>query len=534
MGRRVEPNIYKNTFYKGTMTDDAAECILSLRDEKSLPAIRNSIYLLADYQVTELINAAEGYLAENGNLIGFNFVPDKPYERGALRDEQTIGAAFLFFAGSALLGDEVGLGKTVETAALCNLVENVEVQAGRKFSFCFLTENTIVPQIWQKMIKFTGKYCSMLPDALKDHVDEWVRQNENGQVTSLVGPHSLLNSPAFIAYCARHPFSVFIIDESSILKNSTTDMYVNTAAILKSHSRRIMLNATPLENAVRDFYNQLVLLDNFFMPSVTDFQRDYCKMSMQGGTYRVTGTKNEDIFRGAISLRYLARTRKDLGAEYQGNSSKIIVLEPSKLQKEMMRKSSLYQMIFDYPPDVDRHIEFNVDDVPKMRMVLDLMKNINLDDGKLFIYCRFINCQQKLKELLEANKYSAVIYNGQTKKKERESILRAFNEGAYDVMITNVKRGLDLNICNHCILYTIDPNPQKMVQAEGRMTRDFDVFAKHLYILAMRGKEEDSLKSTIKDRVSMAKRLTITGNSMVMDAILSDDEPVFVDYYSKN
>ena len=73
-----------------------------------------------------------------------------------------------------------------------------------------------------------------------------------------------------------------------------------------------------------------------------------------------------------------------------------------------------------------------------------------------------------------------------------------------------------------------------MVQAEGRMTRDFDVFAKHLYILAMRGKEEDSLKSTIKDKVSMAKRLTITGNSMVMDAILSDDEPVFVDYYSKN
>lgn len=427
MGKKIEPNIYRNTYYKGTMTDDAAECILSLREEKCLPAIRNSIYVLADYQVTELINAANAHIKEHGTMADFNFVPDKPYERGTLRDEQTIGAAFLFFAGSALLGDEVGLGKTVETAALCNLVENVEVKAGRNFSFCFLTENSIVPQIWQKMIKFTGKYCSILYDAEKNHVDNWIEQNKDGQLTSLVGPHSLLNNPAFILYCARHPFSVFIIDESSILKNSTTETYKNTAAILRSHSRRIMLNATPLENAIRDFYNQLVLLDNFFMPCVSDFQKNYCKMSMQGGRYDVVGTKNEDIFRGAISLRYLARTRKDLGAEYQGNSSKIFVLEPSPLQKGMMRKSSLYQLIFDYPPDVDRHLAFDVLDIPKMRMVLDIMNNINLDDGKLFIYCRFINCQEKLKEILEEKGYSAVIYNGQTKAKERANILRALS-----------------------------------------------------------------------------------------------------------
>lgn len=527
---KYEPNIYKNTYFKGTMTDDAAECILSLRGEKSMPAIKNSIYLMADYQVTELKDAAMEYIAEHGSLKGFDYVPDKPYEKGELRDEQTIGAAFLFFAGSALLGDEVGLGKTVETAALCNLVENVETRAGNRFSFCFLTEKPNVEQIRDKMIKFTGRYVDLLPDALKGHVDKWVQQNADGQEVSLVGPHSLLNNPEFILYCARHPFSVFIIDESAVLKNSTTEIYKNTAAVFRSHNRRILLNATPLETELRDFYNQLILLDNYFMPSVSSFTKDFCKTTMQGGTFQVVGTRNEDIFKNAISLRYLARTRKGLGAAYQGNESKVFVLEPSKVQKQLVKKSSLYQLINDYPPDVDLHLGFNIKDIPKMRMVLDIMSNVSLSSGKVFIYCRFINCQKKLQEILAEHGYSSVIYNGQTKAKDKARILDSFNAGEYDVMITNVKRGLDLNICNYCILYTIDPNPQKMVQAEGRMTRDFDIYAKHVYILAMRGREEDSLNDSIKNRATMATKVTVTGNSMVMDAILSDKEKVYIEY----
>ena len=48
-GKALEPNIYKNTYYKGTLTNDAAECILSLRNEKCMPAIRNSIYVFNNF-----------------------------------------------------------------------------------------------------------------------------------------------------------------------------------------------------------------------------------------------------------------------------------------------------------------------------------------------------------------------------------------------------------------------------------------------------------------------------------------------------
>ena len=59
---------------------------------------------------------------------------------------------------------------------------------------------------------------------------------------------------------------MFIIDESSIIKNTTSDIYKNTKAILKYHERKILLNATPLEQNVLEFYNQLDLLVDIEIP----------------------------------------------------------------------------------------------------------------------------------------------------------------------------------------------------------------------------------------------------------------------------
>ena len=89
----------------------------------------------------------------------------------------------------------------------------------------------------------------------------------------------------------------------------------------------------------------------------------------------------------------------------------------------------------------------------------------------------------------------------------------------YDVLITNIQRGLDLNNCDNCILYTIDPNPQKMVQFEGRMTRDFNVKYKSLYLLVCMGKEKKFVEETLKLRVDAAEDFAIQGKSMTVAAL---------------
>ena len=72
-------------------------------------------------------------------------------------------------------------------------------------------------------------------------------------------------------------------------------------------------------------------------------------------------------------------------------------------------------------------------------------------------------------------------------------------------------------------MYTIDPNPQKMVQFEGRMTRDFDVMYKSLYFLVSMGKEKKFMEETLKMRVEASESFVNVGKSMTIEALRERD-----------
>ena len=510
---------FKGKYLQGSLSDKSCQALLNLIEGvEEIEGLKHCIQNLPSHLVQDIINDYENYEKEHGTMVGFK----KSYKPviGELRPAQTVGVAFMYLAKSALLGDEVGLGKTVQCAGLCNLIADEFRKRGSNFRFCFLTEKSSINQIRNKMIQFTGQYVRMLESGEAGVVKKYLKSYENGNRCSIVGSHSLLNSSEFLIHTSHHPFDLFIIDESSIIKNTTSDVFKNTKAILKYHERKILLNATPLEQNVLEFYNQLNLLDNDFLPTLAEFKRRYCVMK-QGvfGFDEIAGYKNTEEFKQATAFRYLARTRASLGAEYVDNSYKTILVPLSDAQKRLIKKTSLYAMVHDYPPGVDRTIEFNPENVPKAGALLSVLNSIDVSTGKALVYCKFVDCQLKLKELLEEYGYRTAILNGSTKVKERNETIDKFLNNGYDVLITNIQRGLDLNNCDNCILYTIDPNPQKMVQFEGRMTRDFNVKYKSLYLLVCMGKEKKFVEETLKLRVDAAEDFAIQGKSMTVAAL---------------
>ena len=150
---------------------------------------------------------------------------------------------------------------------------------------------------------------------------------------------------------------------------------------------------------------------------------------------------------------------------------------------------------------------------------MSVLSKIDVSSEKALVYCRFVDCQLKLKELLEEHGYRVAVLNGTTKVKEKNQILEKFLSNGYDILITNIQKGLDLNNCNNCIMYTIDPNPQKMVQFEGRMTRDFNVMYKSLYLLVSMGKEKKFVEETLKLRVDASDAFVTQGKSMTVSAL---------------
>ena len=515
---------YKGKYLQGSLSDKECEQILYLIENVSvINELKHCIQDLPKHTIMDIISHYESYEKEhNGDMSEFK--KEYPIVVGDLRDTQTIGVAFMALSKSALLGDEVGLGKTVQCAGLVNYLSARYAKEGKPFRYCFLTEKTSINQIRNKMIQFTGQYVRMLESGEQAIVKKYMKSYDNGNHCSIVGGHSLLNSSEFLLHTSKHPFDLFIIDESSIIKNTTSDIFKSTQALFKYHERKILLNATPLEQNVLEFYNQLNLLDSTFLPPLAEFKRRYCLMKQGAfGFTEIAGYKNTEEFKQAVCMRYLARTRASLGAQYVDNSYKTILVPLSDVQKKLIKKTTLYSMVHDYPPGVNRDIPFNVETTPKAGALLYVLSQIDVASGKALVYCRFIDCQQKLKELLEENGYKVAILNGGTKVKEKNAIIDKFLGNNYDVLITNIQRGLDLNNCDNCIMYTIDPNPQKMVQFEGRMTRDFNVMYKSLYLLVAMGKEKKFVEETLKLRVDASDAFVTTGKSMTLSALKKRD-----------
>ena len=518
--------LYNGKYLQGSLDDKVCGALSTLVESVSeVTGIKNCIVNFPFNIVSDIISDYENYEKEHGTIAGFK----KSYTPipGELTPAQTVGVAFMYYAQSALLGDEVGLGKTVQCAGLINLLKRDFDKAGKPFRFCFLTEKSSIKQIRRKLIQFTGTYVGELETGEQRVVKQYIDRYEKGNHCSIVGGHSLLNSSEFLIHTAQHPFDLIVIDESSIIKNTTSDIFKNTKALFKFHKRKILLNATPLEQNVLEFYNQLNLLDPYFLPPLGEFKKRYCIMERGVFGYtEISGYKNTEEFKTAVGLRYIGRTRASLGAKYEGNEYKIVIVPLSKEQKKLQRNTSLYSLIYDYPTGVDRNVDFNLETTPKAGALISILKNLDMSSSKVLVYCRFVDCQARLKELMENEGFRVAILNGTSKIKERNELLDRFLNNEFDVLITNIQKGLDINNCDTCIMYTIDPNPQKMVQFEGRMTRDFDVQYKNLYMLVADGREKKFVEETLKLRVDATDAFVSQGKSMTTKALKDFDNIV--------
>lgn len=523
---------YKETYLQGSMSDEAAQLIVSLDDYSEVQELKHIITNMPDHIIDEFKKSAEAHIKKNKTYAGFD---DSVYREqagiGTLRPAQTIGAAHMYYAGSMVLGDQVGTGKTVEVAALIRILMKEYASEKRKFRYVFLAEKTSAAQLRDKLMKFTGEFVGLLPSGTQPVVTKFISQNPTGMNYSIVGTHALIDNPDFLVYLAENQVDLVIVDESSICKNTTSSAYSNLKALFKYTERKILLNATALETNLREVYNQLTLCDPHFMPTVADFSRVYeiKKRDHWGRHGKVTGYKNSDVFKEEVKLRYLSRNRQSEGAEYRDNKPILMLVALTKEQKRLIKLTSMDRMVVDYPPGIDRYLGYNEETTMKLRALCHLLDNvIDAKRNATMVYCHYIDCQQAMLEYLQQKGYRCVILNGGVKKTtDREEIARDFNIGLYDVIITNVQKGLDLKNCDNGIMYSIDPNPAKMVQFEGRMTREIDIIGKSLYMLVSMGKEKKRVERDFKVRLEASIEFTNAGISMVSDSVMDKENVMY-------
>lgn len=233
------------------------------------------------------VEASQGFVPSDIAQLVHRFPLDLSFMRASLRGYQAFGAKFALVQKRAILGDEMGLGKSVEAlAAMCHL------HAEGKKNFLVVCPASVIVN-WAREVQrhslLTG-YRLHGPERDRN-LRAWTRVGGVG-VTTYEALRSLPKPYGF-------DLDLLIVDEAHYAKNPAA---ARTQAVQEwaSRTRRVLfLTGTPMENKVEEFRT----LVGHLRPDVAT------------GINRTDGMLGATHFRKAVAPVYLRRDQADVLAE---------------------------------------------------------------------------------------------------------------------------------------------------------------------------------------------------------------------------
>jgi SNF2 family DNA or RNA helicase len=418
-----------------------------------------------------------------------------------LRYYQVQGVLHLVAMNRFLLGDDTGIGKTIQSiASLCFVwAKQPDMKA------VILTNKSVVGQ-WA--LEFE-KFCA--PDSI--NVITCVgspakREKVYQEFEQASGPTVLImgyaTSRRDIKHIQHWKDFVLICDEATAFKNPTTQTYKVVRHLSKNASRFWALTATLIKNNLIEGYGiYSLLVPGLFPPSKNKFMMEYCLTRLQQipGTRRqipvIIGYRKDQIerFRDKIDPYFLARAKFDVATElpvlqikqhkcgmtraqeakYREALEGLLEKDRTDEEVETTKLTSLIycQQIVDHPELVDCE-----GDSDKMKELFELLTEGDLAGEKIIVFSRFRKMIDKLEEVASSKKYklkSVRITGAETDEHERKAAMQQFQDPNNDVQICWITmaaaEGINLQAAKAIVFYDSPWSAGDYLQILGRMIR---------------------------------------------------------------
>lgn len=268
----------------------------------------------------------------------------------ALRYYQTIGSVNMLLSTRMLLGDEPGLGKTLQTLACYAFVRQLDPEV----KLLVATTKSARRQWGDEVVKFLQDmgHHVLQPDykpagssrKVSGYDARVAQYREKSDVPILiVGYHSIKEDYEVLAE-TRGPKYMVVYDECQEFKNDKTQAFLGAEYLASRAIRAYGLTATPIKNRLLEFYNIMKVIVPGLFPNVTRFKETFCKEQLQKiylGKNRsrmvknVVGYKNLDTFVSAMEPYFLARPASLVASELPTLISRKAMVEMNTKQKKL-------------------------------------------------------------------------------------------------------------------------------------------------------------------------------------------------------
>lgn len=529
-----------NNWFKGDYSEETCKSISEIRECQNIEDLKHMIFNfpaeLVIRSILEETSIRDIVKAEDIDYSGYI---------GELRPYQTVGLAFMYLSKRSMIGDGVGLGKTAEICGLLNLLK----QRGQMKRFIMAVETTALEQTRYELLKFTGLRVVTLPSE-GAKMKRVINKTDWAEVDGIVIKHPTLKSNAFNEFLAVNMdsagksrlFDVFILDESSVIKNDTSQMHHYTKNICKMVDRVHFMNATAFDRHIMDIFYQMDMLSDVLLPEASFMKRNFCvwtrgaywKSERQaGGGYKpvrktkfdLSGYKNQAVFKESLKLVYLGRSKEMVGMDIP-HVYKVYSVAPTTDQQLAINKGHRYNEVLNCPSLVlDANIKFNRESVPKLDRLCELCET-ELKDSSIMVYCFHVDAQYVIKDELEKIGRKCCVLNGddpggKDKDMKRLDIMSKFNSGEYDVIITNMQKSLNLYGADAMVIYSNTATVGRLEQIRGRIDRHVDDKVKTFIMLLYAGTAEYELMTHVARERGQASRELILDAETAIDHFMA-------------
>ena len=190
----VRSPIIRDGMYRGTITDAHASGILRVRESKEIAGMKHMVF---DFPL-ELVERSIREEKSIRKIVREEGIDYRQY-LGTLRSYQTVGAAFMYMSPRSMIADGVGLGKTIEIAAVLNYLRG----KGQMRRLLMAVEDSAISQTQYELTRFTGMRIVALSGESK-HMQKEIDTIDWNDVQGIIIKHSSLKSDSLYRWLAKY------------------------------------------------------------------------------------------------------------------------------------------------------------------------------------------------------------------------------------------------------------------------------------------------------------------------------------------
>ncbi len=398
----------------------------------------------------------------------------------------------------ACLADDMGLGKTLQTLALLvNVHENL-MTTNHDQPLDLFSVITAEKEPLRALIVLPASLVFNWFDEAKKFAPHLSKIKYVGNDRKKMGQKIYNYDLIFTTYnliskdidlLKKHQFRYLILDESQQIKNRNSQIFKSINTIAAEH--KISLSGTPIENSLNDLWSQMQFINPEILGTYSFFN-SYFKIPIE---------KNKDENRIAelktiINPFVLRRTKAEVLTDLPEIVEQIVFCDMTEKQqswyeseKSLVRNELLkientnqnkililsalmrLRQLCNHPKLIDEDSEIGSG---KFETVTNYIETIIKSNGKMLIFSMFTTQIEIYEKWCTQNEISFCTITGKVPLKNREAIVKEFQQTAVPIFFISLKAGgVGLNLTKASYVLLLDPwwNPFAELQAISRAHR---------------------------------------------------------------